>query len=146
MSSMFVGEYNHSLDAKGRVIIPSKYREELGEKFMITKGMDGCLYVLPEHSFRKLTDELSTLPLSVKDSRALVRYFSGGAVDGELDKQGRVLIPTSLREYAGFEKDVVLVGVLDKIEVWSKDKWENASNDVNMDVIEERLSQLGLSI
>lgn len=143
---MFMGEYSHSLDTKGRIIIPAKYREELGEKFVITKGMDGCLFVLPEEAFRELTNELKSLPLSVKDSRTLVRHFSGAAADGELDKQGRVLIPTKLREHAGLEKDVVLVGVLDKIEIWSRDRWENASDDANMDMIEQHLAELGLSI
>ncbi len=143
---MFMGEYSHSVDAKGRIIIPAKYREELGEKFVITKGMDGCLFVLPEEAFRELTDQLKALPLSVKDSRTLVRHFSGAAAEGELDKQGRVLVPAKLREHAGLDKDVVLVGVLDKIEVWSRERWESAGDDANMDVIEAHLSELGLSI
>lgn len=143
---MFMGEYSHSVDAKGRIIIPSRYREELGEKFVITKGMDGCLFALPEESFCKLTDELKNLPLSVKDSRTLVRHFAGAAADGELDKQGRVLIPAKLREHAGIDKDVILVGVLDKIEIWSKERWETEGDDADMDAIEAHLAQLGLSI
>ncbi len=143
---MFMGEYSHSLDAKGRVIIPAKYREELGEKFVITKGMDGCLFVLPNEAFRALTDELKALPLSVKDSRKLVRHFSGAAADGELDKQGRVLLPAKLREHAGLDKDIVLVGVLDRIEIWSKERWESACDDSDMDMIEAHLAELGLSI
>ncbi len=143
---MFMGEYSHSIDAKGRVIIPAKYREELGDKFVITKGMDGCLFVLPEAAFRELTDQLKALPLSVKESRKLVRHFSGAASEGELDKQGRVLLPAKLREHAGLEKDVVLVGVLDKVEIWSRERWESADDDADMDVIEAHLAQLGLSI
>lgn len=143
---MFVGEYSHNLDAKGRVIIPAKYREELGDRFILTKGMDGCLFVLPEEAFLKLTEELKALPLSVKDSRKLVRHFSGAAEPGELDKQGRVLISSKLREHAGLEKDVVLVGVLDKIEIWSKERWEKVDDESSMDVIEAHLAELGLSI
>lgn len=143
---MFMGEYSHSVDAKGRMIVPSRYREELGEKFVITKGMDGCLYALPEEAFRKLTDELKSLPLSVKDSRALVRHFAGAAAEGELDKQGRVLIPAKLREHAGIEKEIVLIGVLDKIEIWSKERWEQSGDDADMDTIEAHLADLGLSI
>ena len=141
---MFMGEYNHTIDAKGRLIVPAKYREQLGEAFVITRGLDGCLYIYDNEEWLKFEENLRALPPN-KDSRMLVRFFSAGAADVEVDKQGRILIPANLREAAGLNKDVVLAGVASRIEVWSKDKWdENVYDD--MEDIAEKMADMGLSI
>ena len=113
---MLNGEFNHSIDTKGRLIIPSKFRESLGEHFVITKGMDGCLFVYPDNEWSAFEDKLRELPLTNKKARDFKRFFLGSAVDGELDKQGRVLISSALRAYAGLEKEVVLAGVLIRLK------------------------------
>ena len=142
---MFIGEYQHALDLKNRMIVPSKLREELGNKFVITKGLDGCLYAYPLTEWKILEEKLKTLPLTNKDARAFVRFFFAGACEVEMDKQGRGLIPQNLKEYAGIEKDIVSIGVLTRVEIWSKEKWENY-NDSNMDFdsIAEKMSDLGI--
>ena len=140
---MFMGEYNHTIDAKGRIIIPSKFREALGENFVVTLGLDGCLFVYPNEEWLTFVNQLKNLPGN-KDARQLQRYFMAGAADCEVDKQGRILIPSKLREHASLDKDVVFVGVLSKIEIWSKERWENNSYD-NMDDIADHMSEFGLS-
>lgn len=143
---MFMGEYNHSIDTKGRLIIPSRFREELGDEFVVTKGLDGCLFVFPDHEWRAFEEKLRTLPLTNKSARQFARFFVAGATPCELDRQGRILLPQTLREFAGLEKDVVLTGMLNRIEIWSKAKWaENSSYD-DMDDIAEQMTDLGLSI
>ena len=148
VSSLLSGEYNHSIDAKGRLIIPSKFREILGEDFVITKGLDGCLFLYPNNEWKIFESKLRTLPLTNKNARTFTRFFLGSAVDGGLDKQGRVLISSALREFAGLEKDVVLVGVLDRVEIWDKAKWDenNAAVEDNMDDIASQMEELGLGI
>ena len=145
---MLTGEFNHSIDSKGRLIIPSKLRDSLGEHFVITKGMDGCLFLYPENEWEAFEEKLRTLPLTNKKARDFKRFFLGSAVDGEIDKQGRVLLSSSLRTYAGLEKEVVLAGVLDKVEIWSKEAWEARTNDIeeNIDDIASDMEDLGLSI
>lgn len=145
---MLTGEFNHSIDAKGRLIIPSKFRENLGENFVITKGLDGCLFLYPDSEWKIFEEKLRTLPLTNKDARIFTRFFLGSAVDGGLDKQGRVLISSALRNFANLEKEVVLVGVLDRVEIWDKAKWEenNTVIEDNMDDIADRMEELGLSI
>ena len=135
---MLTGEYNHSIDSKGRLIIPAKFREILGDSFVITKGLDNCLFVYPDR----------TLPLTNKNARTFTRFFLGSAVEGVLDKQGRVLISSALRDFAGLEKEVVLVGVLDRVEIWDKAKWDesNAEVEANMDDIAGHMEELGLGI
>ncbi len=140
---MFMGEYNHTIDAKGRIIVPSKFREALGENFVVTLGLDGCLFVYPNEEWLTFVNQLKNLPGN-KDARQLQRYFMAGAADCEVDKQGRILIPSKLREHASLDKDVVFVGVLSKIEIWSKERWENNSYD-NMDDIADHMSEFGLS-
>ena len=142
---MLIGEYQHSLDSKNRMIVPSKLREDLGNKFIITKGLDGCLYIYPAEEWQKLQEKLKTLPLSNRDARAFVRFFFAGACEVEMDKQGRGLIPQNLKEYAGIEKEIVSIGGLSRVEVWSKEKW-NQYNDSNIDFdkISERMSELGI--
>ena len=145
---MLTGEFNHSIDAKGRLIIPSKFRENLGENFVITKGLDGCLFLYPDSEWKIFEEKLRTLPLTNKDARIFTRFFLGSAVDGGLDKQGRVLISSALRNFAHLEKEVVLVGVLDRVEIWDKAKWEenNTVIEDNMDDIASHMEELGLGI
>ena len=145
---MFIGEYNHTIDAKGRLIIPSKFRELLGEEFVLTKGLDGCLSIYPMDEWEAFEDKLRTLPLTNKKAREFKRFFLGSAVDGEIDKQGRILISTSLRTYANLDKEVVLAGVLDKVEIWSKDAWEARTAEIeeNIEDIASDMEDLGLSI
>lgn len=143
---MFMGEYNHTVDTKGRLIIPSKFRELLGEEFIVTKGLDGCLFVFPQNEWQAFEEKLRTLPLTQKGARTFTRFFVAGATPCELDKQGRILLPATLREFAGLDKDVVLAGMLNRIEIWSKAKWtENNAYD-DMDDIAEQMTDLGLSI
>jgi MraZ protein len=141
---MFMGEYNHTIDTKGRIIVPAKFREMLGEEFVVTLGLDGCLFVYPNEEWLTFVNELKALPGS-KEARQLQRYFMAGAATCEVDKQGRILIPAKLREQTALEKDIVFVGVLSKIEIWSKERWENNNNYENMDEIAEHMSGLGLS-
>ena len=145
---MFMSQYNHTIDAKGRVIIPAKFREKLGDSFVVTKGLDGCLYGYAQEEWRSFEEKLGTLPITNKDSRQFTRFFLAGAAECELDKQGRILIPSVLREFAGLEKDVVLVGVASKIEIWSKERWDEANGQYedNMDDIAKNLESLGFSI
>lgn len=143
---MFMGEYSHTIDSKGRLIIPSKLREELGENFVVTKGLDGCLFVYDSQEWKLLHDRLKSLPLTNPKTRRLNRFFLASASAGETDKQGRVLIPAVLREYAGIEKDVVLLGVGNRIEIWDKDAWEKESDFGDMDEVAEQMAELGFDI
>lgn len=143
---MFMGEYNHTIDAKGRVIVPSKFRESLGDEFVVTKGLDGCLFVYDNHEWTAFEEKLKSLPITNKDARAFVRFFLAGAAGVEVDKQGRILLPGSLREFAELTKDVVLIGVGSRIEIWSKERWESAASFEDMDDIAEHMADLGLGI
>lgn len=142
---MFMGEYNHTIDAKGRLIVPAKFREQLGEAFVITNGNDGCLNIYTKEDWETFLEKLQLLPNN-GDSRKLKRKLVAQANDVELDKQGRILVPPALREHAGLSKDVVLAGVIDKIEVWDKDRWEEQADVSDIDDIAERLADIGLSI
>ncbi len=142
---MFTGEYNHTIDPKGRLIVPAKFREELGEAFMITNGNDGCLNIYPQKAWEAFLEKLQLLTNTEK-KRKIVRSFVSKASSMELDKQGRILIPTALRGYAGLEKDVVLAGCIDKIEIWDKKRWDKASDTDDIDTITESLAELGLNI
>ena len=126
---MFKGEYSHSVDAKGRIIMPAKFREILGDMFVVTKGLDGCLFVYPNDEWENIENKFREIPLTTKDARKFSRFFFAGAADCEVDKQGRVLIPSVLREFAGLNKEVVLVGVLNRIEIWSKERWQENEYD-----------------
>lgn len=143
---MFMSEYNHTIDAKGRLIIPSKFREILGEEFVVSKGMDGCLFVYANDDWNAFEQKLTSLPLINKEARQFARFFLAGAAQVELDKQGRILLPAALREFAGLDKDVVLVGVGSRIEIWSKDKYEAAGDGLDMDDITAAMEGLGLTI
>ncbi len=141
---MFMGEFDHSIDSKGRIIIPSKFRDDLGEEFVITMGLDGCLFAYPQEEWQNFVKELSKLP-GTQEARKLQRYFMAKAAACEADKQGRILIPVKLRESAGLDKDIVFVGVLNKIEIWSKERWENNNDYDDVDAIAEHMSQYGIS-
>lgn len=121
---MFVGEYQHTIDQKGRVIIPAKFREGLGDHFMITRGLDQCIFVYPLEEWRQIEAKLKSLPFTRADARAFTRFFFSGAMECELDKQGRVTLPANLREYARLTKECVLIGVSNRVEIWSKAVWE----------------------
>ncbi len=143
---MFYGEYQHTVDPKGRVIVPSKFREGLGEKFIVTKGLDSCLFAYSMDEWTSLENKLKTLPFTDKDVRAFIRFFFSGATECELDKQGRILIPQNLREYASLEKDIFIIGVSSRVEIWNKTNWEAYSNDDSMsaDKIAEKMAMLGI--
>ncbi|HHV45468.1 MAG TPA: division/cell wall cluster transcriptional repressor MraZ [Tissierellia bacterium] len=143
---MFIGEYQHTLDSKGRLIIPSKFRDNLGLEFIMTKGLDNCLFVYPKEEWKALEEKLRTLPLTNRDARAFVRFFFSGATECILDKQGRILIPNNLREHAKLVKDAVIIGVSSRIEIWSKEEWDRYNNDdsLSYDSIAEKMEQLGI--
>jgi len=143
---MYKGKYNHTIDAKGRLIIPSKFREVLGDEFVVSKGMDGCLFVYANDDWQAFEQKLTSLPLINKQARNFSRFFLAGAATVELDKQGRILLPASLREFAELEKDVVLVGVGSRIEIWNKEKYEDMGEDMDMDDIAAAMEELGLTI
>ncbi|MCM3717262.1 division/cell wall cluster transcriptional repressor MraZ [Fictibacillus phosphorivorans] len=121
---MFMGEYQHSIDEKGRMIIPSKFREELGTEFILTRGLDQCVFGYPLSEWKVIEEKLKALPFTKKDARAFTRFFFSGAAECQLDKQGRVNIASPLRDYAKLEKDCVVIGVSNRIEIWSKSVWE----------------------
>ena len=145
---MFMGEYNHTIDAKGRLIVPAKFREILGDNFIVTKGLDGCLFVYPNDEWTRFEEKLKSLPLNNKNARQFTRFFLAGAAACEVDKQGRILLPQVLREFASLEKDVVLVGVASRIEIWSRERWDESMNtyDGDMDEVAENMESLGFSI
>ncbi|RKD75456.1 MraZ protein [Sinobaca qinghaiensis] len=121
---MFMGEHHHNIDDKGRMIIPSRFREALGKTFVITRGMDECLFVYPMEEWQLLEKKMENLPFTKKDARAFTRFFFSGASECELDKQGRTMIPATLRQYAGLSKECVVIGVSARVEIWSKENWE----------------------
>lgn len=143
---MLIGEYNHSLDAKNRLIMPAKLREDMGEKFIITTGLDGCLFGFSMKEWQKFEDKLKTLPITNKNARNFVRFFLSGATECELDKQGRFLIPNKLKEVASLDKDVYIIGAGTRIEIWDKLKWEQQTSldNLSMEEIEQHMEELGI--
>ncbi|MDD6657211.1 MAG: division/cell wall cluster transcriptional repressor MraZ [Lachnospiraceae bacterium] len=142
---MFMGEYNHSIDAKGRLIIPSKFRDMLGDEFVVTKGLEGCLCVFEKYDFESFMDKLNEKSDFESRVRKIKRFFISGAQEIEPDKQGRMLVPPTLREYAGLEKEVVFAGVGGHIEIWDKSKWDDACSFDNINDIAEEYSGIGIS-
>ena len=141
---MFTSEYRHTVDAKGRLIIPAKFREEFGNQFCLTRGLDGCLFLFPEMEWKEFENKLRQLPVTFnKDARQFVRFFTIGATNGQFDKQGRILIPQTLREFANIQKDVVVAGSLNKLEIWSKERWDTMNSFDDMDAIAANLQGLG---
>lgn len=143
---MFMGEYSHTIDTKGRLIVPSKFREQLGNEFVVTKGLDGCLFVYPNEEWKNIEEKFRNIPLTTKDARKFSRFFFAGAASCEVDKQGRILLPPNLRSYAGLEKEIVSAGVLNRVEIWDKEKWEKSNDIGDMDDIADYMAELGVSI
>ena len=138
--TMFMGEYHHSIDVKGRIIVPSKVRDGLGENFIVTRGLDGCLFLYPKCEWDKIINKYKELP-DTKDKRQFMRIFLSGATICEYDKQGRINIPNPLIEFAKLEKDCIIIGVDEKLEIWSKERWEEfiANNEENLSDIADNL-------
>lgn len=129
VKSMLMGEYKHTVDTKGRLIVPSKFREHLNGQFVLTRGLDHCLFGYPLEEWEILEEKLRALPLTKKDARAFTRFFFSGATEVEIDKQGRINIPSSLRQYAKVEKECVIIGVSNRLEIWAKDLWDDYYDD-----------------
>lgn len=142
---MFMGEYQHNIDAKGRLIVPAKLREGLGEKFVVTRGMDGCLFGYPLTEWELLEGKMQEMPLAKKDARTFVRFFYSAATECEIDKQGRINLPTNLRKYAKLEKACTIIGVSNRIEIWSEENWQEFSCEAeeNFDDIAENMIDFG---
>ena len=143
---MLIGEYEHSIDAKGRLSMPAKLKSEIGEKFVVTKGLEGCLFVYSLAEWQNFEEKLKSFPLTNKNARTLTRFFLAGATECEIDKQGRFLIASNLREYAGLQKEVVIIGVLGRLEIWDKAKWleYNEKENNSVEDIAESLADLGI--
>ena len=141
-----MGEYLHTIDAKGRLILPAKFRDALGDVFVVTKGLDKCLFVYGKDEWAILEEKLKQLPLAKAEARAFVRFFFAGAAEVECDKQGRVLVPANLRDYALLDKDVIILGVSNRVEIWSKASWDEYSEQISPTVasIAESLVDLGI--
>lgn len=143
---MFMNQYNHTVDAKGRLIIPSKFREVLGDEFVVTKGLDGCLFVYANEDWSIFAQKLTSLPLVDDDARDFARFFLAGAISVEVDKQGRILLPSNLREFAQLDKDVILAGVGSRVEIWNKDVWDKKNAMTDIRKITAGMRNLGLTI
>ena len=143
---MFVGEYHHSIDQKGRIAIPAKFRAQLAEGCVITRGLDYSLFIFTQNEWEKLATKLSSLPFSQADARAFARLMFSGAADLELDRQGRIVVPSYLREYAKLKDESVICGLYNRIEVWDKSHWEEYKKESEKDSndIAEHLSDLGI--
>ena len=143
---MFIGEFQHNLDTKGRVAIPAKFRAKLSGGAIITRGLDHCLFVFSNKDWETLAQKLIALPLAQANSRAFARLMLAGAMDVEIDKQGRILVPDYLREYAGLKKQTILAGLYNRIEMWDSEAWKEykAKTEASSDEIAEKLSELGI--
>jgi MraZ protein len=143
--AMFMGEFQHNIDAKGRLIVPAKFRDQLGEKFVVTRGMDGCLFGYPMSEWEQLEEKLKEMPLAKKDARTFVRFFYSAATECEIDKQGRINIPAALRTHGSLEKACVIIGVSNRIEIWDEARWQEFSTEAeeNFDEIAETMIDFG---
>jgi len=141
---MLIGEYEHTIDAKGRLSMPAKLRRDMGEAFIVTKGLDGCLFAFSQNEWTNFESKLKSLPLSDKNARNFVRFFLAGATECEIDKQGRFLIPSNLRETAKLEKEAVIIGVGTRLEIWNKDVWSSKDEEISADEIAENMTLLGI--
>ena len=141
---MLIGEYEHTIDAKGRLSMPSKLRRDMGEAFIVTKGLDGCLFAFSQEEWKNFETKLKALPLSDKNARNFVRFFLAGATECEIDKQGRFLIPSNLREAGKLEKEAVIIGVGTRLEIWNKDVWTSKDEEISADEIAENMTMLGI--
>ena len=141
---MLIGEYEHTIDAKGRLSMPSKLRRDMGEAFIVTKGLDGCLFAFSQEEWKNFETKLKSLPLSDKNARNFVRFFLAGATECEIDKQGRFLIPSNLSEAGKLEKEAVIIGVGTRLEIWNKDIWNSKDEEISADEIAENMTLLGI--
>lgn len=143
---MFIGEYQHSIDQKGRMAVPVKFRSALGGGAVVTRGLDHCLFMFTEQEWRELAQKLAALPLAQANSRAFVRLMMAGAVQVALDNQGRILLPDYLRQYAGLLKEVVVAGLYSRIELWDKERWQDykSKTEADSEAIAEKLADLGI--
>jgi len=146
MLFMFIGEYNHSVDAKKRLALPSKFRKAIGRNIVVTRGLDKCLFVYPMETWEELAQKLGTMPIGEAGTRSFVRLMLAGATDVNSDAQGRILLPEYLKEYAGVKKDVVVAGLFNRLEIWDEKKWSvyKKNAEKNTDEIAENLGKLGI--
>ena len=144
---MLIGEYNHSIDAKGRIFMPAKFREDLGEHFIVARGIGKCLFVFPAQEWNTLTQKLREIPMADAQLQSFLRSFYASATECEADKQGRILIPQRLRDLAGMEKEVTAIGVMSRVELWATEAWETynaAALEGGYDETLEKLAALGI--
>ena len=141
---MLIGEYEHTIDAKGRISMPAKIRKDMGETFIVTKGLDGCLFAFSQEEWLNFETKLKSLPLSDKNARNFVRFFLAGATECEIDKQGRFLIPANLRVAAKLEKETIIIGVGTRLELWNKETWVSKDEEISADEIAENMTMLGI--
>ena len=143
---MFIGEYQHAIDPKKRLALPSKFRKDLGTKVVVTRGLDKCLFIYPWKTWKELAGKLGTLPMGESGTRSFIRLMLAGATDVDVDKQGRVLLPDYLKEYAGLDKNVTVAGLFNRLEVWDEAKWKayKVGAEENSDAIAEQLGKLGI--
>ncbi|OGM00855.1 cell division/cell wall cluster transcriptional repressor MraZ [Candidatus Uhrbacteria bacterium RIFOXYC2_FULL_47_19] len=143
---MFIGEYQHAIDGKGRLAIPAKFRKQLARQAVVTRGLDNCLFVYPLTEWKELAEKLAALPMSQANSRAFARLMLAGAMDVDMDSQGRVLLPEYLREYAGLKKETVVVGLFNRLEIWDRTVWEKyrTKTEKQAEQIAEQMGELGV--
>ncbi len=146
IEQMFLGEYLHTIDDKGRLTLPAKFRAELAKGVVVTRGLDGCLFVHPMSEWERLSEKINSLPLTRKDARTLARLMYSGATDCAPDKQGRILLPNYLRDFAGVDGETVIIGLHNRLEIWNPERWQEVRNEVEEhgDVIAERFAELGI--
>ena len=144
--NMFIGEYAHNLDEKGRLAIPVKFRRDLSKGAVVTRGLDNCLFLYTKTEWEKLAEKLAALPISQSNSRAFSRLMLAGAMDVDIDKQGRVVLPEYLRIFAGLKKNVVLAGLYSRAEIWDEEKWKvyKSQTEANSNAIAEKMAELGI--
>jgi MraZ protein len=143
---MFIGEYQHSIDPKKRLALPSKFRKELGGKIVVTRGLDKCLFIYPAKVWKNLAEKLGTLPMGESATRSFIRLMLAGAVDSDVDSQGRILLPEYLKQYAALDRNVVVAGLFNRLEIWDETKWKTYKSkaEENTDEIAEQLGKLGI--
>jgi len=143
---MLIGEYKHTLDPKKRLSIPSKWRKDLGNALVVTRGLDNCLFVYPQREWGKITEKIGQLPLGQADTRSFNRFFLSGAVEVEVDSVGRILVPDFLKEFAGLDTKVVLAGIHDRVEIWDENRWQEYKTQIEAqaDALAEKLGEIGV--
>lgn len=143
---MLMGEYQHNIDAKGRVIVPAKFREEIGQTFIITKGLDNCLVIYTLEEWKSLEEKMKKFPTTDQGVRRFFRFLFSGACECEPDSQGRIMIPQNLRKHANISKEIVFIGIVNRIEVWAKDTWDTYNNEDNFidNELAEKMAELGI--